>query len=303
MSVARASVADREDDIEVDAATDRDVGAILRLVDEAGWAYTRAEVERLINVQPGGMLLIRSHGIRRGVLGCVYASAWGHMGFIGLMLVKSSLRGRGLGRRLMNEGLDRLREQGCGAIGLDAVGGAVGFYSRLGFRSAWESLRISMDTKKGKPMEPPLEVHRVTDVDMPSVVAMDRRESGMDREALLLRLKSSDDCRVFFVRGKEGPMAFGALRRSKGCLRLGPVVAVGGEKGEMAARSVVLAALNETYPRLMTANVPAYNRMARDLFFGLGVEEHSPCVRMYMGDAGTAKAPEGVWVLGAAEKG
>jgi predicted N-acetyltransferase YhbS len=301
--VARASVADREDDIEVDVATERDVGAILRLIEEAGWAYTRAEVERLIDVQPGGMLLIRSHGIRRGVLGCVYASAWGPMGFIGLMLVKTSLRGRGLGRRLMNEGLDHLREMGCSSIGLDAVGGAVGFYSRLDFRSAWESLRVSMDTKKGKPMEPPLEVLRVSDTDMPSVVAMDRRETGLDREVLLQRLSTSDDCRVLMVPGKEGPLAFGALRRSKGCLRLGPVVAVGGERGTLSARSVVIAALNETYPRLMTANVPAYNTLARELFVGLGVEEHSPCLRMYLGDAGTAKAPEGVWVLGAAEKG
>jgi ribosomal protein S18 acetylase RimI-like enzyme len=302
-SVARASVAVREDDIEVDAATDRDVGAILRLVEEAGWAYTRVEVERLIAAQPGGMLLIRSRGLRRGVLGCVYASAWGRLGFIGLMLVKTSLRGQGLGRRLMLEGLDHLRERGCRSTGLDAVGGAVGFYSKLGFRAAWESLRVSMDTRNDRPREPPLEVLRATDEDLPTLVAMDRRESGLDRQAILQRLASSEDCRVLMVPGREGPLAFGALRRSKGCLRLGPVVAVGGEGGEVAARSVVLAALNETYPRLMTANVPAYNTPARELFVGMGAEEHSPCVRMYLGDAGPAEAPEGVWVLGAAEKG
>ena len=287
----------------MDAATERDVGAILRLIEEAGWAYTRAEVERLIAVQPGGMLLIRSQGIRRGVLGCVYASAWGRVGFIGLMLVKGSLRGRGLGRRLMLEGLDHLRGLGCTSTGLDAVGDAVGFYSRLGFRAAWESLRVSLDTRKCRPMEPPLDVHRVAEEDLAHVVSMDRRESGMDREAILTRLVSSDDCSVMMVPGREGPLAFGALRRSKGCLRLGPVVAVGGEGGEVAARSVVLAAINETYPRMMTANVPAYNPLSRELFAGLGAEEHSPCLRMYLGDAGPAEAPEGAWVLGAAEKG
>ena len=69
--------ADDASGYDLDAASTRDFRAILRLIQEAGWAYTRAEVQRLIEVQPGGMMLLRSRGLRPTVLGCVYASVWG----------------------------------------------------------------------------------------------------------------------------------------------------------------------------------------------------------------------------------
>ncbi|NIT75398.1 MAG: hypothetical protein GWO44_00465, partial [Thermoplasmata archaeon] len=76
-------------------AEPKDARSVQRLIEEAGWAYTRDEIERLIAVQPDGMILIRSTGLRQSILGCVYASIWGDVGFIGLMLVRGTHRGRG----------------------------------------------------------------------------------------------------------------------------------------------------------------------------------------------------------------
>ncbi len=287
----------------LEAATQRDARSVLHLIEEAGWAYTREEISRLIAVQPEGLLLLRGGGIRHGVLGCVYASAWGPLGFIGLMLVRGDHRGRGLGTRMMLGAMEHLRAEGVEAIGLDAVGDAIGFYRRLGFRSAWESLRTGIDTSRVELPEVLLEVSLPALEDVEALLEMDRQLSGMDRSAILRRLLEDRDATVMAVRGTDGPLAMGVLRRSKGCLRLGPVVARPGVDGSAGARALVAAAIARTYPRMLTVSVPAYNREAVELMVALGAVQYAPCMRMYSGDPGPAGSPEGVWALGAAEKG
>ena len=86
-------------------------------------------------------------------------------------------------------------------------------------------------------------------------------------------------------------------------MRLGPVVAPPDKEGYLAAKSIATRAMAETYPRTLTINVPAYNRRAVDAVRSMGAMSHPPCMRMYLGDPGRAGRPEGVWALGAAEKG
>jgi GNAT superfamily N-acetyltransferase len=277
--------------------------AILRLINQAGWAYTRTEIERLIRVQPKGMLLLRGSGFRHEVMGCGYASCWGTLGFIGLMLVRSSLRRKGLGRVIMDRALEILRKGGCTTIGLDAVADAVDFYSRMGFRSHWESLRLSVDTRKVTIPFYEGTARRAITTDLPAVYELDRVVSGMDRSLLLDRLSRSEDCSMLVAPGTKDLLAFSVLRRSKGCLRLGPLVAVDGPDGATAARDIIVMAMAESVPRIMTMNVPAYNDRAVEVLESLGMERSPSCIRMYLGDPGPAGAPPGVWALGAAEKG
>jgi GNAT superfamily N-acetyltransferase len=287
----------------LDVASPRDVKPLLRLIEEAGWAYTRAEVERLIAVQPGGMILLRSSGIRHGILGCVYASAWGRTGFIGLMLVRGSHRKRGLGRQLMTAALEYLETKGTEHVLLDAVVDAIGFYSNLGFRSSWQSLRYGVDTSRAELPESDLDTMRAGAREVEEAIGLDRAHAGMDRSVLLRRLMTDGDSRFLAVRADDRLLAYGVLRRSKGCMRLGPLVASPRVEDAVAVRSIVASAMTESYPRMLTMNVPAYNREAKELMIGLGATEYAPCTRMSMGDPGPAAAPEGVWALGAAEKG
>ena len=296
----------------LEAASPRDTGFILRLIDEAGWAYTREEVERLQAVQPEGMLVLRSPGLGKQLLGCVYASAWGDVGFIGLMHVSKSHRGRGLGRALMDRALDRLRRMDCRTVGLDAVGDAVGFYQKMGFGSHWESLRYSIDPNKVIPVAGGPGVRRATDGDIPVVAALDASVAGMDREELIWALQGSSDATVMVVDGDGGVEAYGVLRRSKGCMRLGPVIAREGRSASWvtdtsvafaSATAILRVALAQSRPSLVTVNVPANNREAMDLVLSLGGVSLAGCIRMYIGEPGPAYDPPGVWALGAAEKG
>jgi GNAT superfamily N-acetyltransferase len=287
----------------LEAATSKDVRAVLRLIEEAGWAYTRSEIHRLIAVQPKGLLVLRSAGLRHGMVGCVYASAWGKVGFIGLMLVRENLRGKGLGSEMMMAAMALLRDEGVTAFALDAVPNAIGFYHKLGFTSSWESQRLSIDTSKGEIPEAAVEVRHADGADLRRAIELDRAFSGMDRSQVLARLHSDKDSSMLVVPGEKEVLAYGVLRRSKGCLRLGPVVAVPRVEDAVAVRSILSVAMAETYPRILTINVPAYNREATEMLVSIGATQYAPCLRMYMGDPGPAEMPEGVWGLGAAEKG
>jgi len=287
----------------LDVATSKDTRALLRLIEEAGWAYTGDEIERLIAIQPGGLLLLRSTGLRHGIIGCVYASAWGRVGFIGLMLVKANHRGHGLGKALMRAAMDHLERKGTVALCLDAVIDAVGFYRRLDFSSSWQSLRFGIDTSKADLSPEVVDVVVAGAKEVERAIELDRAHSGTDRSVLLRRLFSDKDSSILVVPGEKEVLAFGVLRRSKGCMRLGPVVAAPRVEDSVTVRSIVKVAIAKSYPRMLTMNLPSYNREAVKMLVGMEAMEYPPCTRMYRGDPGPVAMPEGVWALGAAEKG
>ncbi len=297
------SVGNTHPDVTLDLATSKEARSLLRLIEEAGWAYTREELERLIALQPEGMIVMRPTGLFHGPLGCVYSSVWGRVGFIGLLLVKASHRGRGLGRELMMAGLEHLEGQGTSCVCLDSVADAIGFYRALGFKTGWQSLRYGIDASMPRPPYDGVGVVRAGAKEVERAIELDRRHTGSDRSALLRRLHSDKDSTFLVVPGEKEVLAYGVLRRSKGCMRLGPVVAAPGVSDSVAVRSIVRTAIADSYPRMLTVNVPAYNRESVELMVELEAVEYSPCTRMYLGDPGPAEAPEGVWALGAAEKG
>jgi GNAT superfamily N-acetyltransferase len=287
----------------LDTATSKDSRAVLRLIEEAGWAYTRDEIDRLIAVQPDGMLLLRSTGLRHSVLGCVYASVWGQVGFIGLMLVSGTYRRMGLGTEMMMAAMDHLRAHGTTSVCLDAVADATGFYRNLGFKTSWQSLRFGMDTSKAELGSKGVDVVHAGAAEVERAIELDRSHSGLDRKHLMRRLFKDRDSTFLVVPAEKEVTGFAVLRRSKGCMRLGPVVARPRAGDPLVVRSLVIAAMAESYPRMLTVNVPSYNREATEMMVSLGATQYAPCTRMFKGHPGPADSPEGVWALGAAEKG
>ncbi|NIP33358.1 MAG: hypothetical protein GWN39_00390, partial [Thermoplasmata archaeon] len=173
----------------------------------------------------------------------------------------------------------------------------------LGFRTSWQSLRYGIETSKAELDGPDSLAMRATADQVLQAIEMDRALSGMDRSRLLKRLHGDRDSTFLVVPSDTGVLAYGVLRRSKGCMRLGPVLAHPRVEEAVAIRSIMATALAESYPRMLTMNVPAYNREAVELMISLDAKEYSPCTRMMMGDPGPSDFPEGVWALGAAEKG
>ncbi len=277
---------------------------ILSVVESAGWAYALTDIERLMRVDPEAMLVATAGGVASDeVLGCVYASRWGGLGFIGLLLVRPDLRGQGLGGRLAREGVSALIARGCATVGLDAVPEAITLYRRLGFVPDWESFRMTVDTSIDDRPPASSKARAATDDDMSMVLAIDLAGWGADRSRLLRALHRSGAGR-FAVAPVEGPVrAFGVVRRGVRGWRMGPWVAETTEEGDDAARAVLAWAMDTATPEPIAMGVPAYNGRAVEALNRIYAVRMRSCTRMYLGDPGPARAAPGSWAIGAPEKG
>ena len=114
-----------------------DQGAVAALWRECGlvrpWNDPVKDIGRKLRVQRDLFLVATLDG---RLVATVMAGYEGHRGWINYLAVARECRGRGFGRRLMDEAEARLRAMGCPKINLQirrSNAEAVGFYRSLGF--------------------------------------------------------------------------------------------------------------------------------------------------------------------------
>lgn len=74
----------------------------------------------------------------------------GHEGWMGPLAVRPDCQGRGVGRRIVQAGVDLLKAKGCRVIGLETMPRTVdniGFYSGMGFRPAHLTVSLIRETQ------------------------------------------------------------------------------------------------------------------------------------------------------------
>lgn len=131
-----------------------DQRAVVELWHECGlvvpWNDPRRDIERKLRVQRDLFLVAEIDG---RIAGTVMSGYDGHRGSVNYLAVAPDLRGRGLGRRMMDEVEVRLRELGCPKINLNVRTSNVAvmkFYERLGYGVddvACVSKRLQSDLK------------------------------------------------------------------------------------------------------------------------------------------------------------
>lgn len=157
-----------------------------------GWqSETRELFAWALGFDPGGCVVAVSEEGRAGI--CV-ATSYGATGFIGELIVLPRFRGRGLGRRLLDEAGDYLVRRGARAVLLDGVPRAVPLYERTGFRKVCRSLRFSGLLPAGVVAD----TRPAAAADLPAIAALDLRVFGADRRHFLAqRLAAHGElCRV-----------------------------------------------------------------------------------------------------------
>jgi GNAT superfamily N-acetyltransferase len=95
----------------------------------------RINAEKLQPFLTNGKFLVLEDG--EGLAGCVYAEVRGSRGYIGLLSLRPTLRGRGLGRRLMALAEEYLANASCEAVDLRTISARtdlVPMYKHLGYQ-------------------------------------------------------------------------------------------------------------------------------------------------------------------------
>ena len=267
--------------------TEADLADGLRLSRASGWNQTGEDWRLLLSLGRGLFRVAVEEGRIVASGGAArYGSA---LAWICMILVDPARRGQGLGTRIFDDLLERVRLsaecEGLQVIGLDATPAGRGIYTQRGFQDGPALVRMCVDARASA--DPAADVRALVAADIAAILEWDRAVFGADRSPVLrwALARAPGLARVVRRDGQLRGYCFG--RHGDHSDHLGPVVA----DDAATARELVAACLVRPLvrPLILDARVePAW--LAR--LAGLGFREQRPFTRMYLGAARPAARPE-----------
>jgi len=262
--------------------TPEDIPDGLRLCRAAGWNQREADWRALLGLNPGGFVAAVSDGAVVGTGGAVrYGTS---LAWVCMILVDPAARGQGIGTRIMEDQLEKLK--GVAVVGLDATPRGRPVYLKLGFRDARPLARF--EARLAAPSVRAAGVRPLTQAGLPAVLAWDREAFGAARGALLRWALGQAPEYAWCATGAGGLLGYSFGRHGHNAEHLGPVVA----RNEQAARDLVAAGLASASGRPVFIDAPSEPAEWASALGGLGFVEQRPFTRMYRGDAKEPGLPE-----------
>ena len=260
-----------------------------------GWtSETRQEFEGLLAHDPGGCLVAENEGRQVGI--CT-ATHHGESGFIGELIVAPDMRGRGIGRQLLECAIEYLRGRGAQNILLDGDPPAVPLYERAGFRIVCRSARFAGVPQAAS--HPHVRSMRAQDMD--AVAELDREAFGADRRLFLERSLAlyPEFSKVVERRGEIAGFILG--RRGNGLVSAGPWIVQPGLERPADLLDSLAAEANgiELRVGVLETNIEAVATCRR---LGLAEQPGAPW-RMVRGLSGRLGLSRLAYAIGSASKG
>ncbi|NYT34799.1 GNAT family N-acetyltransferase [Rhizobium sp. WYCCWR 11128] len=187
--------------------------AAVALSRQAGWPH-RTEDWQLALALSDGMVAVEDGKVVGTVLVTPYKE---DCATINMVIVDETMRGRGLGRKLMDAAL---LIAGDRPLRLVATTAGLPLYQKLGFH---ETGTVAQHQGLAGDIAASAETQAATDADLPAIVALDRLAFGADREGLLSYFAGIG---AFAVIRRDGHLSgFACLRPFGRGEVIGPVVA------------------------------------------------------------------------------
>jgi len=273
-----------------------DVPLMLRLKAEAGWNQTEADVHRFLAMEPAGCFVAEFAG--QGVGTVTTCRFDGTVGWIAMLLVDSTVRGQGVGTRLMRHAIDWLDQQGVVSQRLDATAEGRPIYEKLGFG---QQFTVTRWKGTAQPLTSLTEtVENFDEHKIASLLELDRTCVGVDRGKLLRRLAQESDVTARIVHGADRDELVGYLITRPGALarQIGPGVA----RTEAAGRALFMDALHRCRGQPVMLDVPDDNSVAKATVEEAGLSPARQFIRMGRGDPACEEIKQ-LWLSSGPEKG
>ena len=283
--------------IEIRLLAEGDVAEAMRLKEGAGWNQTEEDWHRLLRLGPHGCFAATVGG--RLVATTTTTSYGRALAWVGMVLVDSEFRRRGIATALVRAALDSLEAEGALAVKLDATPEGAHVYEGLGFEA---ELRIErwMGTAGGRTSESHTPVAAAPSQLFDEIFELDRRAFGADRSELL-RALADEACVTPSMRFKGGERLCGyaLARRGSQAAYVGPVVA---EEAETVA-----FLLDDLLGRLGAGQVyvdlnTTFEGGARELA-ARGFVKQRELIRMRRGERSSAGTSRNVFAIAGPEVG
>ncbi|SIQ20417.1 Acetyltransferase (GNAT) family protein [Rhizobium sp. RU33A] len=261
------------EDLEIRVLT---TGEVEELVDWAaleGWNPGHGDAAVFRSADPEGFIGFFVEGrLAAGISAVRYGDGFG---FIGLYICHPDFRGRGLGRRVWEAGMAHLGDR---AIGLDGVVEQQENYGRMGFATAYDTVRWSIDRMPALPASF-TRCEAITEGDLAEILALDRAFFTAPREDFLSDWLKPPR-RAFLCRRQGVVAGYAVMRPCLGGYKIGPLFAMDGRTAEDLLK-ICLANLKGEEVHL---DVPEYQEGFRYLLGRLGFKRGFQTSRMYRGE-------------------
>ncbi|RVA55162.1 N-acetyltransferase [Mesorhizobium sp. M7A.F.Ca.US.001.01.1.1] len=178
-----------------------------------GWPHRREDWELMQSLSQG--LVVQEEG---RVVGTILMTPYGDdAASVNMVIVDAAMRGRGLGRKLMEEALTKAGERTCYLV---ATQEGLPLYEKLGFVATG---KVVQHQGMAPSADAPAHVSWGEDGDQARLVPLDCAAFGHDRSALMNSL--CERAKFAVIRDAGDVQAFAAIRRFGRGLVIGPVVA------------------------------------------------------------------------------
>lgn len=279
--------------VEVERLTTEEVPWAIALTDTESWGYTPQDFERLLYLEPEGVLVARSMGELVGLTAIV---TWGPIAYIGAVIVDARWRGKHVGEALMRSALDFADRRGVTSVRLNAYLNVIPFYERLGFRPEFENLRFAGSAEGWvshgvRPMRPD---------DLKAIAQLDDWFFGADRARLHARLLEEFPGHALVVDDGGEILAYAFGNASPVSCEIGPCVC---DPERPEAAEAVTRALFSLVDTPCAYSIPGRNRVGIDAASRTGMRETFRTMRMVRGSHDFGGDPRGVFALAGLEKG
>jgi len=262
--------------VNIDWFRHEDVDAFLELAAAEGWICDRWEFDFLLETFPQGCLVERANG---RAVAFVTSVKYGRSGWIGNLLVREELRGKGIGAILMKEALNSLVEAGAETVWLTASEQGKRIYERLGF--------VAIDTiKRWTGMGRGGDMADLRGTSTAQMVNLDHAGWGDRREAIITAVAE----RGTVCGGYDG---FLVAQPSAVGVQLGPW---GCSSREAAAKHLDKGLAGAGAGVRVFLDVPVRNVAASALLYARGFRVEGTTTLMYLGNK-PAYDPERVYAL------
>ncbi len=207
--------------------TAADVPLGMRLKEQAGWNQVEGDLRRFLAMQPDGCFVAEWGGAPVGTaVGCVFGSvAW-----IAMVLVDEAVRGRGIGKALIEHAVGFVESKGATSVRLDATPLGRPVYEKLGFVPQYELVRYAgtFNSRTCRPQASPAtqaSLRVAVQDDYEAIFALDFAATHTDRRKFLARLFRERPAQVSVV-DREGRIeGYLTTRRGSAAVQVGPCIA------------------------------------------------------------------------------
>jgi len=262
-------------------AADLTLGEQLRAA--AGWNQTLADWQRFLALEPDGCFVAEWNG---QPVGTTVACTFDRVAWIAMVLVDASLRGQGIGTRLMEHALAWIDRRGVPSVRLDATPLGRPIYLKLGFVDEYELVRMA---GVGRCAGPSPTLHDDADALFP----LDAQATATPRRRLLEALLQQQPQAV-----RVTADAYLMYRPGSRATHIGPGVALRPEAGlALADWALAQCAGQPVYVDIPTVNDPAMEWAA-----SRGLIAERRLMRMCRGPR-LADHPEWIWASSGPEMG